>query len=265
LHSFALGDEIPEASAYDPSQGYLTPSLVQGSNGMLYGTTPGGGTNSSGTFFKLNPNGTGYTVLRNFESSPGHLIQGGDGMFYGAGNSVFKIDARGSNYTVLHPFASDTDGFAPAGLVEGRDGVLYGTTFLGGTNGSGTIFSVDTNGTSFKVLHTFANAEGANSAAPLIQGSDDALYGTLSDYATVGAGAIFKINTNGDNFTILHRFAGAPNDGSNPLGALVEGANQVIYGTTYVGGKTLGTIFKIGIDGSNYASLYYFTTERRWA
>jgi uncharacterized repeat protein (TIGR03803 family) len=262
LHSFALGDEIPNASGYGPGQGYLTPSVVQGNDGVLYGTTPGGGTNNSGTFFKLNPNGTGYTVLRNFPStdgSPGNLIQGSDGLLYGAGNSVFKVDINGSNYTVLHSFTDIADGFAPAGLVQGRDGVLYGTTFLGGTNGNGTLFSVDTNGASFKVLHTFQNTEAANSAAGLIQGSDGALYGTLSDYATAGAGAIFKVNSNGDNFMIMHKFAGGPNDGSNPLGSLVEGTNQVLYGTAYAGGRTLGTIFKIGLDGSNYASLYYFT------
>ena len=262
LHPFALGDENPNVSGYGPGQGYLTPSLVQGSDGILYGTTVGGGTNNAGTFFRLNPNGTGYTVLRNFpnsDGSPANLIQGSDGMFYGAGNSVFKIDANGSNYTVLHYFSASSDGFAPGGLTQGRDGVLYGTTFLGGTNGNGALFSVDTNGASFKVLHTFQSTEGANSAAALFQGSDGALYGTLSDYATVGTGAIFKINTNGDNFMILHKFAGAPNDGSNPLGSLAEGTNQVLYGTTYVGGKTSGTIFKIGLDGGNYASLYYFT------
>ena len=67
------------------------------------------------------------------------------------------------------------------------------------------------------------------------------------------------MSTNGDNFTILHTFAGAPNDGALPLGALVEGAGQVLYGTTYGGGKNLGTVFKIGMNGSGYAPLYYFT------
>lgn len=262
LHSFALGEENPVASAWGPAQGYLIPGVIQGDDGLLYGTTPSGGTNNAGTFFRLNPNGTGYTVLRHFsnpDGNPANLIQGSDGMFYGAGNFVFKIAANGSNFTVLHPFANSIEGSAPAGLIQGIDGVLYGTTFLGGTNGNGALFSIDTNGTNFKVLHTFQNAEGANSAAALIQGSDGALYGTLSDYAVAGTGAIFKINTNGNNFAILHKFAGAPNDGSNPLGSLVEGPNQVLYGTAYTGGKTLGTIFKIGMDGNGYVSLYYFT------
>jgi len=260
LHAFAPGEE--SAAGYAPGVGYTTPSVLQGADGMLYGTTPKGGTNNYGTYFKLSPNGTGYTILHNFDSddsSPANLIQGSDNMFYGAGNRIFKIDANGGNYTILYTFTNGADGFDPMGLTQGRDGVLYGITYLGGTNGNGTVFSMDTNGTSFKVLHSFASTGGENPASPLLQGSDGALYGVTSDYVIGTPGTIFKINTNGDGFTVLHTFTGAPNDGSIPLGSLVEGVGQVLYGTAYSGGKTYGTIFKIGMDGSGYASVYFFT------
>ena len=259
LHSFAPGEEAIAGAGFVPGQGYPTPSVLQGNDGNLYGTTPKGGANDSGTFFRLNPNGSGYTVLHEFtaaDGGPGVLIQASGGAFYGAGAGIFKIDGNGNNYTVLYSFTNSADGFALASLAQGSDGVLYGATVLGGAYGSGTVFSIATNGTGFKVLHSFAGVDGGNPSS-LIQGSDGALYGTTS--GTYGiTNTIFKIGTNGDGFLTLRTFINASNGGFDPLGALVEGASQVLYGTTYEGNIN-GTVFKIGMDGSGYSSLYNFT------
>jgi uncharacterized repeat protein (TIGR03803 family) len=136
-------------------------SLAQGSDGNFYGTTVNGGTNYSGTVFRISPGGI-YTLLYNFASrpdgaSPGGLVQGSDGNFYGLSNgggsgscaggcgTVFRISPDGSE-TVLYSLGSQTnDGAHPylsAGLVQGTDGNFYGTTMDGGTNGFGSVFKL---------------------------------------------------------------------------------------------------------------------------
>ena len=164
LYTFCTQANCPDGYAPEP--------LMMGSDGNLYGSTLGGGTDDTGTLFKITPGGT-LTTLYHFCSQPacsdGHgvysaLIQGMDGNFYGTaalggnGNSppcdngggtglgtVFKLTPDGT-YTVLHSF-NNSDGATPdAGLTQGTDGNLYGTTACGGANGAGTIFSITPDG-----------------------------------------------------------------------------------------------------------------------
>src|SRR6266496_3673460 len=144
LHSFNGGDgRSPEAT------------LAQGSDGNFYGTTALGGAHFKGTVFKIDSAGS-LTTLHSFSGSPGEganpvagLVQGSDGNFYSTTalggthlrGTVFNIDATGS-LTTLHSFSGSPDeGAIPfAGLAQGTDGNLYGTTALGGTHGAGTVF-----------------------------------------------------------------------------------------------------------------------------
>ena len=252
LHSFAGGDGAnPQAS------------LVQGTDGNLYGTTYSGGAAGAGTVFKINVTGTTFETLHSFSFGVGagavpqeaSLIQGTDGDLYGTTSeggandlgTVFRIDTNGATFTPLHSFAGD-DGSQPghAGLVQGIDGKLYGTTYFGGASGHGTVFKLDTNGT-FMKLHEFAGADGANPFAGLIQATDGNLYGTTYQGGD-GFGTIFKIDTNG-TFTPLRNFAGS--DGANPSAALIQATDGKLYGTTYQGGDYgLGTIFKMDLSGN---------------
>jgi uncharacterized repeat protein (TIGR03803 family) len=139
--------------------------LVQGSDGNFYGTTEtGGGASEGGTVFRISPTGT-YTNLYSFGISlndgyrPAGLVQGSDGNFYGTTSvggasfycssgcgTIFRISPTGS-YTNLYSFGSSShDGSQPeAELVQGSDGIFYGTTEYGGTStncfkGCGTVF-----------------------------------------------------------------------------------------------------------------------------
>ncbi len=246
-----------------PGQGNAEPNVIQGSDGALYGLTQVGGATGHGTLFRLLANGTGYTVIHDFGSVDGGpltLMQAADGAFYGTSGVFFKIDGNGSNYTILRTFTNEVEGILPLGpLLQASDGELYGTTFFGSTNNNGAIFTMNTNGTALKVLHAFGGGtDSANPVGGLIQGSDGALYGTASGSQGSGiGGTIFKIDTDGNNYKVLHGFTGVPNDGSEPFGSLVESSEGVLYGTTYLGGTGpnggLGTIFKIGLDGNGYA------------
>jgi uncharacterized repeat protein (TIGR03803 family) len=141
--------------------GYV--SLVQGRDGNYYGTTESGGAYYSGTVFKITPSGT-LTTLYSFCSQnncpDGYitrgLVQATDGNFYGTtyegGTSsgecgatgcgtVFEITPAGT-LTTLYNFDMMHGEWPSAGLMQGTDGNLYGTTYEGGAYGYGTIFQL---------------------------------------------------------------------------------------------------------------------------
>ncbi len=147
LYSFAGGSDGEHPYA----------GVIQGSDGNFYGTTYQGGANDDGTVYEVTPSGT-ETVLYAFAGGGGDganpeagLTQGSDGNFYGAtylggandDGTVFEVTPSGTE-TVLHTFTGgSSDGANPsANLVQGSDGNLYGTTYLGGTNNYGTVFEI---------------------------------------------------------------------------------------------------------------------------
>jgi uncharacterized repeat protein (TIGR03803 family) len=240
-------------------------ALIQGGDGALYGTTRSGGSGTQGTVFKINTNGTQYTVLHSFTSFPdgtfpyGQLVQASNGMLYGTTYSgganllgtVFQINTNGSNYSVLRSFGGATGGFSlQCGLLLGKDGWLYGTTIVGGDAGYGTIFKMNTNGSGFAVLRNFTNSpDGANSYARLAQGNDGFLYGVTSSGGYTNTGTIFRVNTNGANYSVLYRFTGEA-DGEQPMAGLFTTGNGVFYGTTLMGGAafaSLGTVYRLAL------------------
>ncbi len=264
-----------------PAQSGANPfaNVIQGSDGALYGTTAYGSPNAiEGTVFKMNTNGSGFTVLHSFifTNSPtdgadpgGALVQGRDGVLYGTTGSggtydagtVFKLNTDGSGYQVIYNFGQGNTAGPLAALVQGSDGTLYGTTY-GGYGYKGTVFKLSTNGTSFLALHTFTgtSGDGEKPHAPLVIGSDGALYGTTEDGGSGGGGTVFTLQTNGSGYLVIHPFTGTVADGASPVAALIQGNDGVLYGTTEDGGSnSLGVVFKLNTDGSGYTNLYSFT------
>ena len=267
LHSFDVG-------LNDGSEPYG--GLIWGNDGVLYGTTASGGSANHGTVFKLNRNGGGYAMLFSFGGADAGrglrsgLIRDPDGMLYGvtdAGGTanrgtVFELSEDGSNHRVLHNFIGGGEIVNPyAALLEGSDGGLYATSWAGGSADAGTVFKVDRDGSGYGVLHSFASEEsdGANPHAGLIEGSDGAVYGTTVQGGTSHFGTVFKLNKNGTDYRVLRRFTGPPGDGTQPYGGLLETAGGTLYGTTAFGGSSgRGTLFKLNKDGSAYSVLRSF-------
>ncbi|HEY7928914.1 MAG TPA: choice-of-anchor tandem repeat GloVer-containing protein [Steroidobacteraceae bacterium] len=236
--------------------------LIQGSDGNLYGTTAGGGTYGRGTVFSVTPSGTETTLFsfpRGSSNPYTGVIEGRDGNFYGttgAGSTtdqgtVFELTPAGTE-TILHTFPkTGSDGQQPyAGVIEGSDGNFYGTTYFGGSNGSGTVFEVTPGGVE-TVLYSFASgSDAANPYSGVIQGSDGNFYGATYSGGAHGFGAVYKL-TPGGTETVLYSFAGGTTDGANPEAGVIQGSDGNFYGATYAGGPDgVGTVFELTPSGT---------------
>ena len=166
LHNFA---------GTDGSQGYWP--LMQAKDGNFYGTARSGGTNGAGVLFKMTPAGV-YTVLYNFPSTGNPasgefpysgLIQATNNLLYGVTSnhqgpwgwgSLYSYNITTATFTSLYSFSGDAVGGQPSSpLLQMTDGLIYGTTYVGGNNadcttvendgelvgvgGCGTVFSLD--------------------------------------------------------------------------------------------------------------------------
>jgi uncharacterized repeat protein (TIGR03803 family) len=270
-------------------QGSNPTALIEGTDHLLYGTMRDGGRKWEGVVFKVNQDGSGYSALHDFTgyrsgedgSWPQGVVEGSDGALYGTtqvggrpfgveyetgSGTVFRVNKDGSGYAVLHRFPGVTgDGIAPwAGLVEGRDGALYGTTLQGGGANGGTVFRLNKDGSGYRVLHSFrgSEADGGGPMAGLLVGSDGALYGT-TDGGGSGSGhngTVFRLNLDGSGYKVVHNFPDGAEDGRFPRSSLIEGRDGTLYGTTQNGGTNdAGTLFKVNKDGSGYRVLHSFT------
>lgn len=202
-------------------------SLIQATDGNLYGLTSSGGSKAGGTVFKITLAGV-YSVLHHFDyategnNPEGNLLQASDGNFYGmtCNNAhIFKITSTGI-FTLLRALVSSTDGYMPLGsLIQKPDGFLYGTTNIGGLYNGGTIFKISTTGTFTVLKHFNPTPDGKWPKGNLLVGSDGNFYGLTSAGGTNNLGTIFRLTTSG-NYTVLRHFNMAT-DGGSPNGSLL--------------------------------------------
>jgi uncharacterized repeat protein (TIGR03803 family) len=164
-------------------------------------------------------------------------------------------------YRVIHSFTNSPDGAGPWGGLVLSDGVLYGTTCVGGTAspyGGGTVFKVGTNGTGYRRLCSLDYV--SNPRAGLVL-KDGVLYGTATGnpYNSSGGGIsgyVFGIGTNGTGFTKIKDFS--TGGGAYPDGKLLV-IDSMLYGAAGSGGSSYGgVVFKVGTNGSNFTALKNF-------
>ncbi|MGB8169731.1 MAG: choice-of-anchor tandem repeat GloVer-containing protein [Chthoniobacteraceae bacterium] len=257
---------------------------------VLYGMTPMGGVvppvgppANGGTVFRINTDGTGFQVLHGFTGT--QLVGSDDGgapygavtvsgaTIYGmtrfggssARGTVFSLNTDGSGFQLLHSFAGGAnDGAEPQGSLTLVGSKLYGLTNAGGINNEGTVFSINTDGSEFAVLHSFA-AFGSGEGAEPIGGNGLTLVGTTLYGMTFNDGielngSIFSINLDGSEFRPVRSLM--PGEGSGPFGSLTLSGLQ-LYGTTNgYGGNTvsngIGSVFCLSVDEPAFTVIHTF-------
>ncbi len=278
-------------------------SLVQGFDGNLYGTTTTWGKKELGAVFKITPTGA-VTPLYAFCKQAGcpdgstpvaGLILGSNGNFYGttetggANNSsticyslgcgtVFEI-TPGGRLTTLYSFcaqANCADGAFPlGGLVEGVNGHLYGTTYLGGANcaACGTVFELTPTG-QLTTLHSFCSAancaDGSSPYSELVLAHNGHFYGTTETGGlgvgggNPGYGTVFGITPAGV-FTTVYNFCSLTKcyDGTDPYAGLIQGSDGYLYGATLASGAhNDGTVFRLSLTGK-LTTIHQFCSVNR--
>jgi uncharacterized repeat protein (TIGR03803 family) len=270
LFEISLGGALTTLYSFTDGNDGANPyaSLIQSTNGLFYGTASSGGSNFYGTIFQLGSGRTAVTQIYSFEDANDggqpmdNLILGNDGNFYGTAieggssgvGSVFKMSPK-NVLTPLYGFTGGNDGGYPyAGVIQGKDGSLYGTTLEFGSNGFGTVFRLATNG-ALTALAEFDYANGGYPQGGLIQGVDGNLYGTTSEGGTNGYGTVFRLTTNGALTTL---FSFDSTNGGSPDAALLQASDGNLYGTTANGGLGgQGTAFRITTNGA-FKTLLWF-------
>ena len=145
LHNF-------EASTGKVPQG----SLIQVSNGKLYGMTKGGGANSYGVIFEYNITDNTYTSKQSFNNTngaypTGSLIEAADGNLYGETvyggtenvGTLFQYNIEADTLIKKVDIRNEIEGKHPQDcLLEASNGKMYGVTYMGGAD-AGAMFEFD--------------------------------------------------------------------------------------------------------------------------
>lgn len=221
LHDFG-GVVNGTADGWQP-WGSLTP-VVTSAGTVIFGRTLYGGSSQDGVIFEMNPDGSDYQIVHSFAGGP-------------------------------------DDGSQPHHDQMRQEGnVLYGTTLLGGSANQGVVFSINTNGTGFQVLHSFQGGkhDGAQPhSCPMPDGS--ILYGLTARGGKDNEGTIYEMNTDGSGFQVLHSFK--KSDGAQPHGYVIVSGGYLYGMTRKDGGKKGhddGTIFSYDLSTNTYTVLHKF-------
>jgi uncharacterized repeat protein (TIGR03803 family) len=256
LYSFVDG-----SNAAFPSAG-----VVAATNGKLFGTTAYGGANGFGAAYELTPGAGGTwseTLLYGFQGGSDGAIPdapltlGPSGAYYGttfAGGSsgngtVFELKPPAQpggawTETVLYSFKGGNDGSGPkAAVTVGAKGVLYGTTFGGGTGNAGTVFLLTPPAGGVgpwteSVIYSFKGAGDGNGPQAPVTLNQGNLYGTTC-CGTPG-GTVFRLShaqAGAWTKATLFNFATYAT-GAFPSGNLAIDTKGVLYGVTTAGGPS---------------------------
>ena len=225
------------------SNSYMYCTPIQSGN-VLYGMTSESGVNGYGSIFSVNTDGSNYKDLLDFADT---------------GSTAFHCN-----------------GDYPYGSLTLLGNTLFGTTYLGGLHGDGTVFSIHTDGSGYRDLWDFAdtgtvvnNYSGYRSESSLtaIGGK---LFGTTYEGGFNADGTLFRIDTSytKDTTRIMGGYKdlwdfhyNSDSNGAYPYTVTlqVSPSKKVLYGAAYEGGvNDKGCVFSIDTNGAHYKNLHNF-------
>jgi uncharacterized repeat protein (TIGR03803 family) len=201
-----------------PTDGALPYGGLTFADSALYGVTPSGGAGANGILFKINPDGTGYTTL--------------------------------------HTFVNNA--LAPYGSLVQVGSQLFGLTQGAGLGG--TIYNINTDGSGFAILHAFQGGSDGRIPEGLVsmKAVGSTLYGMTTYGGYADEGIVFKINTDGSGYTVLHQFARTATEGGHPNGHVTIVGSEIFGETDEGGAYNHGVIFRMNLDGTGYMTLHDF-------
>ena len=291
IHTFTGG--------LDGANPYAGVMLDQGGN--LYGTAYQGGAAGNGTVYQLKHKGSGWTLNTLYAFAQGgdgdganpeaRVIFGPNGTLYGTtryGGTGQQQGCEAGCGTVfnLRPFPSvcktslcpwmETVLYAFEGYpIDAADpgygdllfdqGNIYGTTYVGGSSGLGTVYELTPSGSGWteNILYNFQSSNDGNSpyAGVILDNGD--LYGTTTFGGPSGYGTVFELSPSGSGWTktVVYGFQGG-SDGGILLAGLILGPSGNLYGAASYGGSgSGGTVFELTPSGGgwNYTLIYSFT------
>ena len=154
------------------------------------------------------------------------------------------------------PTSCKTDGDMPFDTpIFDSAGNLYGTTYEGGANDSGTVFELSPNGEGTwteTTLYSFPNCGGFGALAGLVFDTSGNLFGTTFGCGSANGGTVFELISGAKGWTekTLHNF-GSGKDGWGLSAGVVFDSSGNLYGTTDEGGANgTGIVFKLTPDGN---------------
>jgi uncharacterized repeat protein (TIGR03803 family) len=250
------------------SDGQQPSGGLTANNGILYGATWAGGSAGGGTVYSVDVASRKETVLSAFggigtgQNPVGTLLYLNGGLYGVTSNggaqkheesgTIFVVQATGGGGRTLYSFdqpGSFNDGLNPWGGLIANGSLLYGTTYGGGTDHCGTIYSFDPSSRTETVVHDFTCGSDGGYPFPTLVAQGGILYGAtsfgaLGNCGGSGCGAAYAFDPSSSTIQSLHEFSGN-SDGGNPEAELFA-AGGMLYGTTFDGGKKgLGTVFAL--------------------
>lgn len=255
----------------------------------LWGLTSGGGANSRGTIFSINPDGTGAKVNYSFVSGvtgggyqPLGMLVFNNNLLYGATNSggangygvIFSFDTTTNTYSNIWNFTSATGSSPIGGLCTNSNGsLLYGVTNSGGTNGYGVIFSFDPSSNTYTDLYDMTSSGGYTCYGSLTL-YHDKFYGVTQNGGSGNYGTFFSFDPATNEYTTIYNYSAPSFDASSygyggppqAPGTMVV-YNDVLYGVSEGGnddyglGYSLGQLFSYNDGGAGYKILYDFSID----
>jgi uncharacterized repeat protein (TIGR03803 family) len=262
----------------DPIKGVRpTSGLISDAQGNLYGTTLGGGTQGTGTIFRISEE-SDFSTLAECTTQRGYprglLLRDALGNLWGTGSYpsygvVLKIDASTNQLTTAFGFTGTIGarmGTAPwGGLVADQNGAFWGTTSQGGSANSGTVFKWDPVSGVYTLVAEFTGTmpsiPGKQPRGCLTLDEAGFIWGTTYEGGDQGLGTIFKVNASSGQFTIIAHFSGISGavPGGKPMTGFAIDEAGFLWGCSSAGGAyNAGTIFKISRAGA-FTHVFDFT------
>ncbi|HET6224759.1 MAG TPA: choice-of-anchor tandem repeat GloVer-containing protein, partial [Bacteroidia bacterium] len=228
-------------------------SLVEATDGNLYGTATNGGANDFGVLFQYNPSTAAYKVIVDFDdvaggSHPRGLMQANDGNLYGGteyggtyGDGIlYQYDIKASKFTKKFEFdeaSSFTGRYPIASLVQAKNGALYGLGYNGGMDNSGTLYTFDITTSAFKKIFDFHESpSGSIPVGGLTQANDKMFYGVTKAGGAHKNGTIYQYDPAFQTWNKKFDFDKTPS-GDGPEALMLLGTDGKLYGTTVYGGS----------------------------